>query len=162
MSLTVGDPERSRSLNEIWGEEYVSRKWCDLRYALFISTEEYYEIAYWRSRKGMKTLAFLHPWSRNSRKQQYLPISRAKAFKSCISIDFYLLLSCSYTNLFHFSHVVWTIFTIMKISSYLTSLCCISICYIDSMFSTSALCILNLKIERFINSIEHSRNKNIV
>ena len=45
--------------------------------------EGYYGIAYCPSREGMKTLAFFYPRSKNSRNQQYLPILRAKAFKSC-------------------------------------------------------------------------------
>ena len=61
----------------------ISLKWWDLHYTLFVSIEEYYELAYCLSRESMKTLAFFHPGSRNSRKQQYLPILRAKAFKSC-------------------------------------------------------------------------------
>ena len=59
-----------------------SLKWWDSHYTLFVSIEEYYEIAYCLSREGMKTLAFLHPGCRNSKKQQYLPILRAKAFNS--------------------------------------------------------------------------------
>ena len=61
----------------------ISLKWWDLHYTLFVSIEEYYELAYCVSREGMRTLAFSHFGSRNSRKQQYLPILRAKAFKSC-------------------------------------------------------------------------------
>ena len=74
----------------------ISRKWWDLHYTLFVSIEEYYEIAYCLSREGMKTLAFLHPGSRNSRKQQYLPFLRAKAFKSCLSLQLYKIFQVWY------------------------------------------------------------------